>query len=245
MGILLSRFKAPLATAIVGAIILACTAPPSLASDNGKAPRVMTISGYGTASGEPDIGMINMGVQSDADTAEEALSDNNTKMGRLIANLKSAGIDKKDIQTSQFNISPRYARRGSNSGYDYSKIIGYTVSNQVHIIVRNLDAFGSILDASVKDGANRMNGISFEFSNPQPLMDKARRAAVLDARRKAELYADAAGLELGNILTFAESYGGTPRPVHAKAMADASAEVAIAVGESELSANVTITFEIN
>ena len=239
----LSRSKAPIATALVGAIVIACSAPPSLASDESAAPRVMTITGHGTASGVPDIGTINMGVETRAESATKALADNSAQMTRLIDTLKKAGVYKKDIQTSQFNVSPRCARSISSSAYDCTKIVGYEVTNQVHVIVRDLDDFGTILDGAVSDGANKVHGISFDFSNPQPVMDEARVAAVADAKRKAELYANAAGVTLGGILTFTESYGGTPRPVHAKAMMEASS-VPIAVGESGLSASVSITFEL-
>lgn len=231
---------------LVGALAFVLAATPALAATEGGAPsRTMTVSGNGIATGKPDIATINLGVLSEAKTATAALAENNQKMATLLGSLKKAGIKEKDIQTSRFDVSPRYAKNRVGSSYTENRIDGYRVSNQVHVIVRDLDRFGKILDTAVGDGANAMNGISFGFSDPDPLVDKARVNAILDAKRKATLYAETAEIGLGKILTFQEQYSGSPQPKQARMMAESMSSVPIAVGESQISASVTITFELN
>lgn len=230
-----------------GTTALMLIAAPFACAEETNKPRTMTISATGTASAAPDIARINMGVQTQAKTANAALADNNKRMSALLTALKQTGLAEKDIQTSQFSVSPQYANRRSSSGsYDEPPlVIGYQVSNQVHVIIRDLDKLGVVLDKVVADGANRMNGISFSFDDPQPLMDEARRKAVAEANRKAALYAQAAGIALGRILTFNEQGGGQPRPMMAMARMESMSAVPIAVGESEISASVSITYEIH
>ena len=230
---------------LFGLIALLIVFNPGFAAVGNDDPaRTMTVSGNGSASGKPDIATINLGVLSEAKTASEALDENNQKMAKLLASLKQAGIEEKDIQTSQFNVSPRYSRYKNSLGHNENRIDGYRVSNQVHVIVRELEGFGAILDTVIADGSNNMSGISFGFSNPEPLVDAARVDAIKDARRKAELYAQTAGVSLGKLLTFQEQYGSTPQPMHARMEADSFKSVPIAVGESEITAGVTITWEL-
>lgn len=239
------KFASVVFLSLFAAIALLIVFNPGFAAAGNDAPaRTMTVSGNGAASGKPDIATINLGVLSEAKTASEALEENNQKMATLLTSLKQAGIEEKDIQTSQFNVSPRYTRYKNELGQSENRISGYRVSNQVHVIVRELDGFGAILDTVIADGANTMNGISFGFSNPDPMVDAARVNAIKEARRKAELYAQTAGVSLGKILTFQEQYGSTPRPVHARAMVEDMKAVPIAVGESEITAGVTITWEL-
>lgn len=236
------RFTFVLAVVIAGGVAYALTNLPSAAEDSGPAPRTMTITGMGTASGKPDVATINIGVQSDAKTASAALADNSAKMRRLLQELQAQGIEEKFIQTSNFNVSPLYGKYDQTT--QSSPLIGYRVNNEVHVTVKDIAKMGPVLDKVVEQGANRIHGISFGFSNSQPLMDSAREAAVTEARRKAELFAKAAGVRVGEILTFNENYSSGPQPVQARAMMDSAEGAPIAVGESELSATVSIVFEI-
>lgn len=206
--------------------------------------RTMTISATGIVAGQPDVATVNVGVLTQAETADEALSKNNQDMSKLFATLVRVGIEKKDVQTSQFNVNPNYAKSVSSSYSSRGKIVGYSVTNQVRIMVRDLDRLGSVLDQLSKNGANQMHGISFGFSNPVPLQDKAGIAAILEARRKAELYAEAAGVTLGAVLSIDEQFGGSPRGMQKMAMMESGSTVPIAVGESQITAGVSITFEL-
>lgn len=226
------------------AVALVLLASPIACAEDQSDKRTMTITATGKASAAPDIATINMGVRTEGKTAQLALVENSKRMSGLLASLKQAGLEDKDIQTSQFSVSPQYANRRDRSTNEPPLVIGYMISNQVHVIVRDLDKLGTILDQVVASGANQMNGISFAFDDPTPLLDEARRKAVVEANRKATLYAEAAGVMLGPILQFSEHGGSAPRPMQTMARMESLAAVPIAVGESEISAGVSITYEI-
>ena len=149
----------------------------------------------------PDIAYITAGVLTEGDTARDALSRNNVATAKLIDGLKAAGIAAKDIQTSQLNVSPRYAQAKEGRP---ATVSGYTVSNQVRVTVRDVKRLGEILDQAITLGANQMHGIAFEVSTAEHLKDDARKVAMQNARRRAELYATAAGAQLGPVLRISE-----------------------------------------
>lgn len=243
MSTVSSTFKVALLA--FGLILLLSCAPTgdARASDAGESPRTMTISATGMAAGRPDLATINVGVITQGETAEEALKQNNQKMTALIASLEKAGLKKKDIQTSRFDVQPQYAK--SVASYNSrGKISGYQVTNQVSVTVRDLERLGIILDQVTKAGANQIYGIGFGFSDPQPLLDKAGQEAIKEARRKALLYAEAAGVQLGKVLALNESGGGRPEMKFMRAESMAMDSVPVAVGESSVSASVSITFEL-
>ncbi len=218
--------------------------PAACAEESTEAPRTVTVSGMGEASAKPDQASIHVGVTSQGKTAQDALSANNRDMAALLTTLKDAGIADKDIQTSNFSVSPRYSSNTSRETGE-REIIGYNVFNQARVKVRDLDNLGGILDASVRSGANQLHGVSFSISEPQSLLDDARVKAVDDAKRKAELLANAAGAQLGKALAIQEQGARTPTPYMARSMAmDMAESVPIAAGENTLSTSVTITFEL-
>jgi uncharacterized protein len=206
-------------------------------------PRLISLSGHGEARAVPDMAVISLGVQASANTAREATSANNEAMTKVLAALKSAGIAEKDIQTSNFSISPRY----DNDNDGPSKVIGYDVSNTVTVTVRNLAGLGSVLDTVVSEGSNQMGGIAFDIANRGPVEDEARKIAVADARRKAEIYAAAAGVGLGRIVSITEGVSVPPGPVFRGAMmkADVASAVPVAQGEQTIAVDVNIAWEIN
>ena len=162
-----------------------------MAADGDKtAERSVSVSASGSVSAVPDIATISAGVITEADTARDALSRNNTTMAKLIDGLKAAGIAAKDIQTSSLNVAPRYVQAKDGRP---STVSGYSVSNQVRVTVRDIKKLGDILDQAITLGANQMHGIAFEVSNAETLKDEARKIAMENARRRAQLYATAAG----------------------------------------------------
>lgn len=214
----------------------------SMAADDAR-QRLMVITGTGEVSAEPDIAHITSGVVTEADTARTALSRNNAAMTAIFKEIETLGIARKDFATSGFNIGPRY--RHHKDGRP-PEVTGYQVSNQIRITIRDLDRLGGILDRLVTLGSNTVGGISFGFGKPDAMLNEARRLAVNDARAKAVLYAEAAGVELGPVVAIAESGGNMPRPVpHIRAMKmEAADAVPVARGEQSLSAEVSITWEI-
>ena len=161
-------------------------------------------------------------------SAREALTANSEAMKKVVGELTSAGIDPKDIQTSAFRVEPRYTRPAEGQA---PKIDGYSVTNEVQVLVRDLEKVGDILDRLVTAGANQSSGLSFEVSKAETALDEARKQAVANARRRAELYAAAAGAEVGEVLTITEGDAAAPpQPVFARAMKAATAEAQRAAG---------------
>jgi len=198
------------------------------------ATRTIAMSGTGTVKGPPDMADISAGVTTEAPTAVAA-------MNRVFAALEKQGIARRSIQTSNFSVSPNYSSRTPN---ETPRLAGYRVSNQVHVILEDITKVGMALDALVAAGANQMNGLNFSIKEPAPLLAKVRSEAVADARLRAQQYAAAAGVALGQILSISE--GGSsepPRPMY-RMMAMAEDSVPVAAGEESVSANVTIVWEI-
>jgi uncharacterized protein YggE len=206
--------------------------------------RTMTIGGLGEVRARPDMATIVVGVVQQGGTAGEALLANSQAMNQILASLRSMKIDETDIQTSNFQIVPRYDYGQNNQGPP--KITGYEVSNQVAVTVRELPKLGGLLDDIVRVGSNQISSISFSFANPEQYEDEARVRAVADARHKAGVYAAASGIQLGAIQTISESTAiGPPVPVYAKQMrAETATPVPIAAGESVIQSQVTIVWEI-
>ncbi len=216
-------------------------------SDEVKMNRIMSLTGHGEVRVVPDMAVINMGVISSAETALAALDANTKAMTELMANLKAANIDDKDIATSNFSVNPRLDY-GQNNGQP-PKLVGYDITNSVSVIVHKIDGLGALLDKAVSSGSNQINGISFSVSKPDEAMDEARKLAVKDAQHKAHIYAGAAAITLGNIISLSENGGGVAEPQvmfsRAKSMsASDSAPVPIAQGSQVISVDVNISWEI-
>ncbi len=214
-----------------------------------KLARTITVSGEGKVKTKPDTASISAGVVTEATTAREALDKNNDQMQKVMAGMREAGIAEDDLQTAQFSVSPMYSRppRRPNGPSDDPKIVGYRVSNTVTGIIRNLKNVGPILDKVITLGANSVNGPSFFIHNPGPLLDAARKKAVADALRKADLLAQAAKLQLGAIQTIREGGGYAPQPRRmnrAMAMDMEAKSVPIAAGSQEIRANVNMVIAI-
>jgi uncharacterized protein YggE len=198
--------------------------------------------GSGKVSARPDMAQIQVGVVTEAPSAAKALKDNNDAMARLFATLGGRGIARKDVQTSHFSVAPRY-KRGSH-GEQLPEIVGYRVGNVVQVKVRKLDALGQVLDEVVRQGANQIQGVSFAVAEPTPLLDEARRKAMADARRKAELYAKEAGVEVGRVLLIQEQTPHLPGPLVVGVARSETAGVPIAEGELDFGATITVTYTI-
>ena len=216
---------------------------PALAEDT-KMTRAISLNGHGEVHMAPDMAIVTVGVISTAPTAREALTANTKSMEAIFAALKSAGIDARDMQTSNFMVNPRYDY-GQNTG-QAPKLMGYDVSNNVTITIRKLDNLGAVLDQVVTSGSNQVNGVVFQVSHPETATDEARKLAFADALRKAKVYASASGITLGNVLNVTEGVGYQPPvPMYAKTMrAEASADVPIAQGEQTISIDVNVSWEI-
>ena len=201
----------------------------------------IAVTGEARVSVPPDLARIDAGVTSEARTAREASDANNAAMGKVLLALKGAGIDDKDYQTSRLALQPENSVPKPGTP---STIIGYRASNRVTIRLQDVTKVASVIDTLVSAGANDIGGINFMVSQASKLLDDAREQAVADARRKAEIYAKAAGVTLGTPLSIAEE--GTPQPLFRARVAApmAGAPVPIAQGEQTLSVSVSVTWAI-
>ncbi len=211
----------------------------------------IAMTGHGEVTAAPDTAYVTSGVTSQGTTAKEALDANNADMARLIETLKAAGIASEDIQTSGFSVNPNYVYSDARDENGYQrppKIVGYTVSNGVSVHVRDLAGLGAVLDQAVTVGANTISGITFAVEDPLEIYDEARRLAFADAQRKASLYADAAGVELGALSLISEQtgYNAPPQPYMFKAEAASMdrAVVPIEAGQLTFSIDVNVNWEL-
>jgi uncharacterized protein YggE len=200
------------------------------------------VVGEDSVSVVPDYARIRSGVTTRAKTAKEAADANSKLMAALTAALLSSGIEQKDIQTSRFSVQPVYASPAPNTE---QRLTGFSVSNQVTVTVRQIDKVGDLLDRLITAGATDAGNVEFLHSDSSKTLDQAREAAMADARRKAELYAHAAGLSLGGVAWITEdaSYS-PPMPKAAMMRAAAPVSVPISAGEDTLHAQITVGYDI-
>lgn len=234
--------KAVLAAGLSAALF---GAAPAVAQEASAPAGTLTMDGRGTVQVSPDMAVISASVVTTGDSAAEALAGNSTAIAQVIDAIKREGIEARDIQTSGFGIYPRYDH--SKSSDRQPDIIGYEIRNGVEVKVRDLAKLGGLLTLVVESGANAVDGIRFEVSDTQDKLDEARKQAVAAARHKAEVFAAAAGVELGAIVSITETGVQMPRPVMMRAegmmMAKAS-PVPVEAGEESIGANVTIQWSL-
>ncbi len=207
-------------------------------------PTTLSITADARVERAPDVADLSAGVVTQAATASEALRANADRMSAVVAALKRAGVADRDVQTSSLNLQPQYKYQDNLPPV----LTGYQASNTVSLRMRKLGDMGRIIDALVTVGANQISGPNFRVDQPDAALDEARAAAIAKARARAELYARAAGLHVKRILSIGEN-GSAPYPVpmyaaRAQSMAmDKSTPVAS--GEVELTASVSVVFELD
>lgn len=210
--------------------------------------RTINVTGTGELSLAPDMATIVIGVQSDGDETGTVLDAASTATSAILARLVAEGIDSAAIRSGAVRLQPRYSNSVLSSG---QQIIGYRAVNTVQVEVRELDQLGGLLSALVGDGANRLDRVSFGLKDPTAAMDEARRLAVADARRRAALYAQAAGVGMGDVLNISEQGGSGYRTLQAEpsimaemAQSSPSIDVPVAPGEIDLNASINMVFAI-
>jgi uncharacterized protein YggE len=236
------RSLSALAALSIGALAMTSTSDAQEAAQR-QPERTVTVSASGSIKADPDVAHVSTGVVTEGATAREALDKNTVAMKALIDGLKAIGIEAKDTQTTHIGVEPRYQ---SNPKDDRPPtIVGYRVTNQVRIVQRTIARLGETLDKAVTLGANQIHGIQFEVSRAETLKDEARRAAMANARRRAELYATAAGAQVDRVLAISETViGGGPRPMAdgvRMAMAEA---VPVEPGTQTLDVNVHVVWSL-
>lgn len=203
-------------------------------------PPAITVTAEGRVTAVPDMAHVSVGVVQRDATANAALDAMSVATAQVLARLQTSGLAPGDIQTGHLSLQPHYEQLTPDAMPEQT---GFEASTTLDIRVRDLAILGKVLDAVVADGANQLGGIRFDVADPAPLLDQARRAAVAEARARADLYATAAGVSLGALQSLTEQ-GGVGGPVMEARMMDMASAVPVAAGEVALSATVTMVWAI-
>ena len=211
------------------------------AQETEERPRVLTVEGAGEVRGAPDTALVTVGVETVAETAGAAMADNATSAEAVFAALEAEGIDRADLQTTQFQVSPVRPRTQSNDP-EPPQPEAFRAVNMISVRVREITGLGDVIDASGAAGANRIQGVQFVIADPEPLMQEARVKAVEDARARAETLAGAAGVTLGPVISIREGGGRGPMP--RAEMASVAMDTPIAEGTQAVRASVVVIYAI-
>lgn len=230
---------------LIGAVaLIAVAAFAPFAAAAAQTVRTFSVTGQGEARGVPNQAQLSAGVATVAATADAALAENARKMTGVFDALKRLGVPEKSIQTSNFSVQPQYSQNAPGDDAP-PKISGYQVSNQVDVTLDDTKTLGPALDALVGAGANQINSVAFAIRDPGALQTTAREAAVADAIHRAQTYAHAAGVTLGQVVSLQEGETEAPRPMfRMRAMAAAPVSTPTAAGELGVEASVSMVFEI-
>ena len=204
---------------------------------------LLSVSAQAESRRVPDVATVSTGVVTRAADANAAMRANAEQMDKVMAAIRAAGIAERDTQTSGVNLNPDYRYEENQAPV----ITGYQASNTVNIKVRDLSKLGKVLDALVASGANQVNGPNFEIDQPEAAYDEARQAALKKAQTRAEMYAKALGVKVRRIVSISEGGGfrpPVPMPMMSMARGKAEADTAISPGETALSANLDVVFEL-
>ena len=208
-------------------------------TDGQPAAHTITVTGTASVTRVPDVARVGVGVGVTKTTVKAARDSAGQSMSRIIATLKAMGIDEKDIKTSSIDLSPQYNSNGT-------KIVGYRMSEQLQITVRDLDKAGDVVDTATAKGATEVNGLNFDVDDPSSAIDEARAAAIGQARTSAQKMASAAGVSLGAVVSISESAVSTPGPMYyGAATRDAAALTPVERGTQDVQATVTVVYEID
>jgi len=229
-------------------IVSAAMALPTAAlahSPSTSAPGVIHVTASANVDVVPDRVSVSAGVQSDGQTAQDAMARNSEQMRNVFLTLAANGIAERDISTTNLNLSPRYDYEQRTNGQPL--LVGYRASNQITILSRDLDRTGQLIDALLQAGLNNINGVNFTVSEPETAQAQARAAAIEKAKIKARMMAQSANVRLGRLLSLQE--GSTPSPIRynegmmARSVSADSAPP-LAAGEREIGATVTMSYAI-
>lgn len=263
----MKSFYALTALALGAGTAFAQPAQPVDVTELGPNSALLSLTAEGESRRTPDLALFSAGVVTSERTAAQALAENSRRMDRVVAALKRAGIQDRDIQTSAISLQPRYSDpdrdaqiRARQTGQPYvptnepPRIIGYEARNTVQVRVRRLGEMGRIIDTLIEAGANQVDGPSFTLDEPRAAQDEARVEAIAVGRQRAELYARAAGMRVARILSISE--GGGYYPVRQAIVVTGSRaggpppppppapETSISPGELQLGVSVSMQFEL-
>jgi uncharacterized protein YggE len=224
---------------LVSTLMLAVSYPV-FASENNVSKLI--VQGEGKVIAAPNMATIVLGVETFNISASGAATENAWRMNETIALLRSIGIAEKDIQTSSVSLKT-VPQDEQIAAKEKTKAQEFVATNQVTVRLNNTGEVGEVLDAAISAGSNSIQEVNFDIRNPQPEKDKALTLAIYDARRKAEVASAAAELKLGKVLEISEGYGYVSAA--AKSAVFSNVATPIQPGDLEVTASVTVTYEIS
>jgi len=234
------KFNLIIVSLMVLGLLAACS--PTAAPASPENIRSMSVSGTGRVTLVPDIATINIGVRTEEDSVTDALEGNTAQANAISRVLQDLGVAEKDIRTSNFNVYPadRYDPMTGQVEGRY-----FVVENTVNVTVRDLSSLGEVLSAVVEAGANNIYGINFDVEDRDAAIAEARQLAIEDAQAKAKAIAEAAGVELGELMNI-NVYGGiTPISYYdAKGGAYSEAAVPVSAGTLTISMECSLTYAL-
>lgn len=212
-----------------------------------ETPGTLAVSARAELRVEPDLARFGAGVETRAETVEEARDANARAMEQVREALLAAGAEERNVRTSSFTVQPDWRYDPSDGS---RTLIGYIASHTLQVTVTDLARLGSLLDAALQAGATSVNGPTFGLSNQEELEGKVLAEAIRRARQKADVMAVAAGVFLKRVTHISEHvnapFGGFAEEamVMRMAVADSAASTSISPGEISITATVNITYEI-
>lgn len=230
---------------LLGSVLLMAMAFPGSAADINNASKI-TVQGEGNVYAAPDQATIVLGVETRNTSASVAAAQNAELMNKTINALLAAGINKSDIQTSTYSLSIPTTNDQSAITVtgNTTKPPEFVATNQVTVTTNNTQGVGKILDAAIAAGTNSVQSISFQLKDSNPQMDKALTLAIEDAQRKAQVMAKAAGVTLGRVLEISGGYSyASPAPRYN--LVSAAAPTPVLPGQMEVTASISMTYEIS
>lgn len=213
---------------------------------SGNIPREITFDGEGKVYAKPDLAIVQLGVSSEATKSEDVVKENNDKMNTITAAIKALGIEDKDIETTNYNLSPKYNYNDSRGSF----IDGYTLNQDVKVKIRNFDIISDVIQKTTSLGANTINQLQFTIDNPEKLKAQATDIAISKAKEKATNIASSSGLRLGKLINVYEGGGiPTPSPVYSMAekatgMGGGASAPDIQTGQQEIIVTMSLTYQI-
>lgn len=230
--------RTPLSTFRLGLVAVLLAAPLSAyAQSSEQRPPAVSVTGEATITKTPDVAVLQAGVTSQAKNARDAMAASAKLMTTVLAALKDSGVAETDIQTSRLQLHPI---REPNK--NPAVIIAVEATSLLTVRLRDVNKSADILDKMIGAGANLVTGIHFEVSETSKLLDQARVEAIADARRKAEIYAKAAGVALGRPLSISE--GHVSRPITPRLAMREAAAMPIQAGEEKIGITVSVSYEL-
>lgn len=207
-------------------------------------PQEISISGNGKVYAKPDVAVLVLGVEDRGARIADIVGTNTSKMNKIIKDVKDLGVDEKDIQTTQYTISPEYNWTELGGRI----FVGYVLTQQITVKVRDFEKIGSILDKATSDGANTVGDLQFTIDDPEKIRAEARKKAIEEAKAKALTLAKQAGLKIVKLVNIYEGSGGYPQPIYGKGGAVAMEAVNVApdiqAGQMEITSTVTLTYRV-